>query len=88
MFRTIKGIILVYDTAKIGTFNNLRHWMRIIKENSKYPDTDVILVANQFNSLAERWVSTEQGMEFAAENGISYIEANAKTGLNVDSIFI
>jgi GTPase SAR1 family protein len=84
MLKKMNGVILVYETTKIETFNNLREWMRIIMENSNYPDTNVILVAHQLDNLKQRKVSTEQGMEFASEFGITYIEANALTGFNVD----
>ncbi len=46
-----------------------------------------MLVGNKCDDEESRTVSYDQGRELANELGIPFIEASAKTNINVDSIF-
>ncbi len=42
----------------------------------------------QVGPLKPRQVSTEEGTEFARQEGLLFVEASAKSGLNVEQAFV
>jgi len=49
---------------------------------------NILLVGNKSDLVARQEVGSEEALEFAKKNSIEYIETSARTGLNVDNIFI
>lgn len=47
----------------------------------------LILVGNKADIASQRTVSEEEARSVAKSHGLVYIEASAKTGLNVDKAF-
>lgn len=47
-----------------------------------------ILIANKSDMGEERKVSTERGEKLAKKHGIPFMECSAKTGDNVEEIFL
>ena len=47
----------------------------------------VMLVGNKCDLHEKRQVTTQQGTEFAMQNGLAFIETSAMTGLNVEVAF-
>ncbi len=80
------GIILVYDVTDERTFENIRTWFTTVKQHAN-DDAQLMLVGNKCDDEESRTVSYDQGRELANELGIPFIEASAKTNINVDSIF-
>ena len=79
--------IVVYDIANKKSFENVSSWIEEVEENSLKTIT-IVLVGNKIDLKKEREVSTEEGKEFADKNNIIFLETSAKTGQNVDDIFI
>ena len=79
--------IVVYDIANKKSFENVSSWIEEVKDNSLKVIT-IILVGNKIDLIKEREVSTEEGKEFADKNNITFFETSAKTGKNVDDVFI
>ena len=50
-------------------------------------DVKVIIVANKIDLDEERKVTTEEGQLLAAKYNVTFFEASAKTGHNVNEIF-
>ncbi len=48
----------------------------------------VVLIGNKRDCEEERQVSEEEGQQFASENGLLFMEASAKTALNVEAAFL
>ena len=78
--------ILAFDLTRRETFDNIRNWHEELKENSP-PGLYLILVGNKKDLEISREVSTQEAEDLASELGLSYIEASAKTGENINDAF-
>ena len=86
-YKGSQGIILIYDVTSIKTFENVKSWVTQIHE--EISDKVVIyLVGNKIDIEGERKVTTEEGEKLAEELGLPFMETSAKTGKNIDEIFI
>jgi len=81
------GAIIVFDITRRYTFDNIKKWLI---ECEQYSGTyiNILLVGNKSDLVARQEVGSEEALEFAKKNSIEYIETSARTGLNVDNIFI
>ena len=84
-YKDAHGIILVYDVADEKSFKELDSWLDEIRINNKN-DVSIVLVGNKID-LENRVITKEQGKQFADKNGVMYIEASSKDGINVESPF-
>eukprot|EP00828_Plagiopyla_frontata_P006221 TRINITY_DN1267_c0_g1_i6.p2 TRINITY_DN1267_c0_g1~~TRINITY_DN1267_c0_g1_i6.p2 ORF type:complete len:205 (+),score=41.77 TRINITY_DN1267_c0_g1_i6:171-785(+) len=80
------GMILVYSVIERESFEHISNWM---EEINKYGSSNVsiILVGNKID-LPNREVSTEEGQQLADKFKLPFFEASAKTGENVEKIFV
>lgn len=86
-YRGAVGALLVYDISKRYTFENVaKSWLKELKENSD-PNLAVMLVGNKCDLRHFRAVSTEEAMQFAEENKLSFIETSALDSTGVDEAF-
>ncbi|XP_027170552.1 ras-related protein RABB1c [Coffea eugenioides] len=76
-YRGAAGALLVYDITRRETFNHLASWLE---------DAQVMLVL--IGNKCDLPVSTEEGEQFAKENGLIFMECSAKTAQNVEEAFI
>ena len=82
-----QGFILVYSIASRTTFSRLeifRQSMRRVKRG----DPIFMLVGNKCDKTYEREVSKEEGAALAHQFGCEFFETSAKTGQNVDRLFM
>ena len=86
------GIILVYSISNRKSFEELKKWKENIvylKQRShgdvKYP---FFIVGNKCDLEESREVSTEEGEAAAAEFGFPFFETSAKSGINIQELFI
>jgi Ras-related protein Rab-18 len=86
-YRGAQGIILVYDITSKRTFDHLTNWLKEIEQYSTNQDVIMILVGNKLDLAELRMVSKEQGMLFAREHSMMFIEASAKTQEGVKQAF-
>jgi len=86
-YRGAVAALLVFDVTKRDTFEGLELWLRETKANSNATLTTV-LVGNKADLEGERVVSRTEAEQFAEAHGLNYVEASAKTGLNVDNCFL
>ena len=80
------GILLLYDVTKLSSFENIREWIKDIKEEV-YEKAMIFLIGNKIDKTTERKITTEQGTKLAEEYNLPFFEASAKSGENVDEIF-
>lgn len=86
-YRGAHGIIVVYDTTDLESFNNVKQWLH---EIDRYASENVnkLLVGNKSDLTSKRAVSYDQAKEFADSLGIAFIETSAKSSTNVEKAFM
>ncbi len=80
------GILLLYDITKITSFENIREWIRDIKEEVS-EKAIIFLIGNKIDLTDNRKISKEKGEELAEEYKIPFFEVSAKSGENVDEVY-
>mmetsp|Transcript_19784 Transcript_19784/g.58880 ORF Transcript_19784/g.58880 Transcript_19784/m.58880 type:complete len:204 (+) Transcript_19784:271-882(+) len=85
-FRGAQGIVLVYDITDRRTFNSVRSWMAQITDHADN-QVNKILVGNKCDNEGKRKVSFDEGQQLAREYGVAFLEASAKTNVNVTEAF-
>lgn len=86
-YRGANGIVLVYNIYCRSSFNDLRMWMKEIKQQTD--DIGLVLVAHNCETEGDtpREISEEEGRNYAESLGVQYFETCAQTGYNVDEVF-
>jgi Ras-related protein Rab-2A len=85
-YRSAIGALLVYDITRKETFEHVKGWLEEVKANGN-PYMEILLVGNKNDLETERVITYEQGEKVAKENGLSFIEINAKDYQKVESAF-
>jgi len=79
--------VLAYSIIAQSTFNDipeLRDQIVRVKDTENIP---TVLVGNKCDLADQRVITTEQGEALATKFNCKFIEASAKTKINVDEIF-
>jgi small GTP-binding protein len=85
-YRGAFGVLLVYDITKKSSFENVDIWLKEIREHTQ-KQTQIILIGNKCDLNHLRVVKTDEGMEYAKKNGLSFLETSALDSTNVDMAF-
>eukprot|EP00741_Cyanophora_paradoxa_P019544 tig00021127_g18866.t1 len=85
-YRGAQGIILVYDVSRRHTFENLENWLKEIEQYNNIKEVVMLLVANKIDRL-DRQVQKQEGLDFARQHRMLYIETSAKTKLGIQQAF-
>ncbi len=81
-------IFLVYNITDEKSFEKLQHWLKEIRETAS-ANAMIVLVGNMLDLESKRTVSKEKGEEFKIrENLDAFVETSAKSGQNVQELFI
>lgn len=81
-----KGALLLFDTTRMSTLENLEEWVKICRTND--PELPILFVGTKIDLVAERSVTEEAARSYLAPLGLfDYIEVSALTGENVDEVF-
>eukprot|EP00271_Cylindrocystis_brebissonii_P010397 TRINITY_DN26577_c0_g1_i1.p1 TRINITY_DN26577_c0_g1~~TRINITY_DN26577_c0_g1_i1.p1 ORF type:complete len:217 (-),score=37.14 TRINITY_DN26577_c0_g1_i1:1258-1908(-) len=86
-YRGAAGALLVYDITRRETFNHLTSWLEDARQHANSNMT-IMLIGNKSDLAHRRAVSTQEGEQFAKENGLVFMETSAKTAHNVEDAFI
>ena len=86
-YRGAVGAMLVYDITASLTFSSLDRWLKELRENADH-NIVVMLVGNKNDMVDLRAVSREDGMNFAKEKDLLFIETSAKDAVNVQESFL
>lgn len=86
-YRGAHCVFLTYDITRDETFENLRSWLKEIKQHAA-EDVRIYLIGNKSELESAREVNFDRAVEFARQNGIhKCFETSAKTGQNVEEVF-
>ncbi|KAI9286044.1 small GTPase [Umbelopsis sp. AD052] len=85
-YRGAVGALLVYDIAKHATYENVTRWLKELRDHA---DSNIVimLVGNKSDLRHLRAVPTDEAKQFAADNGLSFIETSALDSSNVELSF-
>lgn len=79
-YRGAHCVFLAYDITRDETFENLRSWLKEIKQHAA-EDVRIYLIGNKSELESAREVNFDRAVEFARSNGIhKCFETSAKTG--------
>jgi len=85
-YRGAAAIVLVYDISKRESFDNLSKWLREIRDHAS-SDVVMLLMGSKSDLTKDRVISIDEGMQFAFDNGMDFIEVSASNGSNIDKAF-
>ncbi|KAJ6538025.1 ras-domain-containing protein [Mycena capillaripes] len=92
-YRGAAGCLLVYDVTSRRSFDNVRTWLADVRAHAD-AHVSCILVGNKVDlcegedATRERAVPTELAAQFAADEGLLFTEASARSGAGVEEAFI
>jgi len=86
-YRGAAGALLVYDITRRQTYNHLATWLSDARHLTN-SNTVILLIGNKKDLESTREVSFEEASQFAKENGLIFLETSAKTGENVEEVFV
>lgn len=86
-YRGAHGIILVYDITARDSFQNIKEWLAEVDIYTTNKSCVKLLVGNKIDKEAVRAVSKAEGLAFAKDNAMLFMEASAKTEQGVEQCF-
>lgn len=87
-YRSASLAIIVYSIDSEESFSNIEKWLNDIKSQSN-PNIKIFLIGNKADLEDKRRVTKENGENFFKLNKLSFFtETSAKTGFNVQNVFI
>ena len=78
---------IVYDITNRTSFENVKTWLDDIQKQCPQT-TFLVLVGNKIDLENERQILYEEGASFAEKNNMLFIETSAKTGQNIENLFM
>lgn len=78
--------VIVYDITNRASFLNTSKWIEDVR-NERGNDVIIVLVGNKTDLNERRQVSVEEGEDKSSKEGIMFMEASAKAGFNIKSLF-
>ncbi|KAJ6240658.1 small rab-related gtpase [Anaeramoeba flamelloides] len=85
-FRGAHGIILVYDVTRRETFDNLEDWINKIYMYAS-SDVKIMLIGNKIDLEEKQYVTKEEGLEFARNHKMMFIQTSANTKEGIRQAF-
>ncbi|KAG0181478.1 hypothetical protein DFQ28_011265 [Apophysomyces sp. BC1034] len=102
-YRNAQAAIVVYDVTKAASLNKAKSWVKELQRQANLHIV-IALVGNKIDLVEEenpgqgqteedeesvsRQVPTEEAAAYAAEAGLLFFETSARTGANVDQVFV
>ncbi|CAL9162702.1 unnamed protein product [Musa hybrid cultivar] len=85
-YRGAAAAIVVYDISSMDSFIRAKKWVQELQRQGN-PYLIMALVANKVDLEAKRKVGSEEGLQYAQENGLFFMETSAKTAENINELF-
>lgn len=85
-YRETCCVVLMYDIVNRASFDSINRWLIDVQKLSNNPI--LILVGNKSDLNQKRCITYEEGEQFAKQHKMFFLETSAKTGENIDNIFL
>ncbi|CAM8941500.1 unnamed protein product [Rhodiola kirilowii] len=85
-YRGARGALLVYDTTKPTTFENVSRWLKELRDHAD-ANIVIMLIGNKTDLKHLRAIATEDAQSYAEKEGLSLIETSALESTNVEKAF-
>ena len=82
LFNKVQGVLALYDITNEDSFKNLKHWVKMVKEECS--NMQLLMIGNKNDLENERIISFEEASEYAKNQKMEYMETSSKTGDNVN----
>lgn len=86
-YRKACAALLVFDLTRRESFLKLVSWLSELKDLAD-EHLVIILVGNKSDLTHRRVITYDEAAAFARENNFLYMECSAKTGQNVEEVFL
>ncbi|CAD8147574.1 unnamed protein product [Paramecium pentaurelia] len=87
-YKGAHGCIAVYDVTCERSFEDAKKFLKlVIEEHGLIPEA-CYLIANKVDLISKRVILSKNGSELAQDLGVNYLETSAKTGDNVNQLFL
>ncbi|KAL5500586.1 hypothetical protein EMCRGX_G012175 [Ephydatia muelleri] len=87
IYRGALGIFVLYDLTMRHSFERVKFWLTVIETNASASGLEMMLVATKCDDWPNREVTTTEGMRFAEEHHMAYIETSARSNHNITEAF-
>lgn len=88
-YRDADGAVLVYDITDGESFVRVQSWVKELRKMvGDETDISIIIVGNKMDLESERVVREDEVEAYTRSVGARHYKASAKTGWNVESIFV
>ncbi|KAJ9183971.1 hypothetical protein P3X46_007763 [Hevea brasiliensis] len=85
-YRGAAAAVVVYDITSMESFERAKKWVLELQRQGN-PNLIMFLAANKADLEEKRKVASEEGEQYAKENGLVFLETSAKTAQNVNELF-
>ncbi|CDJ44730.1 Ras family domain-containing protein, putative [Eimeria tenella] len=85
-YRGAAAAVVVYDQTSGPSYARAQQWVQQLQLSSS-SGAVIALAANKADLLQQQQVEPAAARQFAADNGLLFLETSAKTGLNVLKLF-
>lgn len=86
-YRGAVGALILYDISKRVSFININKWLGEIKNVQNENNLVIFLIGSKCDLYDLRDVSTEEGIEFAKNNELFFMETSSKSNHNIELVF-
>jgi len=83
-YRDANAALITYDVSSERSLESCEYWVNELRNTEE--ECILFLVGNKIDIL-ERKIDAKKAEEFAAKNGMIWMETSAKTGENVNKLF-
>ncbi|CAN6540940.1 hypothetical protein ACFX13_018062 [Malus domestica] len=85
-YRGAAAAVVVYDITSMDSFLRAKKWVLEVQRQAN-PTLIMFLAGNKADLEDKRKVGSEEGEQYAKENGLVFLETSAKTAQNVNELF-
>ena len=89
-YRDANAAIVVYDITNKESFAKAQYWVNKLMQNEKLGSgkIEICLVGNKSDLDGYRRVKFEEAKIYSEQNDLLFMETSAKTGSNIEELFI